>query len=392
MTLQVKRNFHLGVLWLFLTSTAPFIFFRWPGHPYKILTFSMVLVMIGFLSLRRDLLTFDKRILFLILSQVFFYAFMSIYHRDNDILNLIFQLVTLIIVVAYIKLYIGLEIFSSVFIKFMLVTGLFGVIAFIVHVVYGLSPIFSVQYGGDISVFLGLTTSNVFVDGGAVRYLRYAGFFDEPGTFALFSLMAILMNKVGDKSTKNEIFLILFTLFTMSLAFYFSITLYLILTYFSFKRILSLVVISLILFFALNEFKEVSDLGIKIYSMTFERLLMLREGFSSTNRSDLLVRDFAVFKENPLLGIGTESNRLGGANFWAIFARYGIIGSLFYYIHILYLVYVAIHSRRMVNLIIVIIIFSMLFYRPELSSVLTLLCIFTLMNSMKSSYNNKVYG
>jgi hypothetical protein len=148
----------------------------------------------------------------------------------------------------------------------------------------------------------------------------------------------------------------------------------------------------MILQISLIEFKDESMIIDKIYNLTFERVFSLNEGFAGTNRSDLLEKDFAFFIDNPFLGVGTNNANLGGANFWAIFARYGVIGSLFYYIHILYMGYVAIRSRRLVNFNLIIVIFSMLFYRPELSSVLTLLCIITLVISMNAAdLKNRVW-
>ena len=37
--LKVKNNKPLLLVWITLTSTFPFMFYTWPYHPYKILTF-----------------------------------------------------------------------------------------------------------------------------------------------------------------------------------------------------------------------------------------------------------------------------------------------------------------------------------------------------------------
>ena len=380
--LNYYKSIHLLLSWLLLTSTAPFIFFRWPGHPYKILTFFLLGLVVAFLLIKHNKLLFDKNFIFLITLQLFYYFIISFYHNDFTNLNLSIQLVTLLFIILYIKTYIDFNLFAKSLINISLIMGIFGTIAFFLHAIIGLNPIFTVQYGNDISYFLGITTTNVYINNFGVRIIRYSGFFDEPGTFALFSLFAILINKLYFQNKNKEILLILVTCFTFSIAFYISIIIYFLLFYFKIKHlkfiILLLILISLIFYY----FKDQNDTIAKVYEITVNRLSVTNNGISNTNRSDLLTKDLNLFLNNPFFGVGSLNKDLGGANFFAIFARYGIVGSLFYYIHLLYLFYVSIKSKKQIqiNIKCFIVLLMTLFYRPELSSVLTLLSIYTMSN------------
>jgi hypothetical protein len=256
--------------------------------------------------------------------------------------------------------------------------GIFGTLTFFLHAFIGLTPIFSVQYGNDISFFLGLTTTNVFINTGDIHILRYAGFFDEPGTYALFALLAILINKVYFNDLKKENLIIFFTCFTFSIAFYISILVYLLFFYFKIQYLKYTIPLFFLCFIIFTQYKEQSDLIAKVYELTFERLLSTKDGITNTNRGDLFSKDLNTFLTNPLLGIGTNNDDIGGSNFFAIFARYGVIGSIIFYIHIIYFFLVSVLSRNILNIKCFIVLIMTLFYRPELSSVLTLLCIYTL--------------
>lgn len=67
----------------------------------------------------------------------------------------------------------------------------------------------------------------MFFDSEGIRVIRYAGFFDEPGTFSLFSIFALILNKVYFNDKNKELLLILVTIFTFSIAFYVTIFLFL---------------------------------------------------------------------------------------------------------------------------------------------------------------------
>ena len=155
-----------------------------------------------------------------------------------------------------------------------------------------------------------------------------------------------------------------------------------------------MILISFFLFILFYQFKDQSDLIAKVYELTFDRLLSTKDGLSNTNRADLFSKDLSVFLKNPLLGIGSNNQELGGSNFFAIFARYGIIGSIFYYIQLIFLFFYSISSQDKLNIKCFIVLLMTLFYRPELSSVLTLLCIYTLtimIRNKTKNYFNSAY-
>lgn len=385
--IKLSKTVHLIIIWLLLTSTAPFIFFRWPGHPYKILTLMLLILIISLLFLRRKIILFDSILIIIIAIQSVFYFFISLYHNDFSNFNLIVQLISLLFVILFINTFVNFNFFANSFINIILIMGVLGTIAFFLHALIGLNPLFTVQYGNDISFFLGITSTNVFINSAGIRILRYSGFFDEPGTYALFSLFAILINRLYFQNKRRENILILVSFFTFSIAFYISIFFYFILFNFKFKYLKYVLFILIIISFLFYEYRDKSDLVSKVYELTFDRLLSTKEGISNTNRADLYEKDFTIFVNNPFFGIGSNNKEIGGSNFFAIFARYGLLGAFFYYIHIVYLFYVILKSKNLNYLKFFLILLITLFYRPELSSLITLLCIYTMNINIQNNFN-----
>lgn len=399
MVLQIKKNrliksfkkyFFLIVLWLFITSTAPWIFFRWPGHPYKMLTFICLSFFTGMLLVKINEIKFSKYLFIVLFTQVVFYFFMYLYHNDLANLSLILQLVSLLITITFIKCFLSIKMFVKSYIYIMLITGIGGALAFFIHLFIGITPVFRIEYGNEVSYFLGLTTTNVFIDNGSLRMLRFSGFFDEPGNFGLYSLFAIILNKIYFNKKNIEIVLILVTCLTLSVAFYFSIFIYLILFYFNKKNwhyfflfIFFVVVVYFILQYFDNPIIEL------INKMTFSRVQETSEDFSGSNRGGLMANDYNVFIDNPLLGAGYSNPQIFGSNFFSIFARYGIIGAVFYYLMLLYLLITLIKFNNFYYTKFLFVIVIVLVHRPEISSILTLLLLYSfiyyLEDKMKSN-------
>jgi len=389
----IKKYSALTFLWIFLTSTAPWIFYRWPGHPYKILTAICLLFFVSLLSLKGSKLLIPQKIFFLLFVQIAFYFSMFIYHNDTANLNLIIQLISFLITILYINSFLSFEIFIKSFIYIILITGIGGVIVFFYHLLIGVTPFFIVSYGGDNSFFLGLTTTNIFIDAGSIRMMRFAGFFDEPGTFGLYALFAIILNKIYFKNAIMEFSLIVITIFTFSMAFYFAIIAYIFLFYFNRKNMIGFFVffsVVIILYLSLMNFD--SPIANKINEMSFSRLEETSTDFSNSNRGELVINDFKLFKDNPILGVGYSNPKVSGSNFFSIFARFGIIGSLFYYLLFIYLFFVIIKIQSFYYFKFFLVLLISLLTRPEFSSLLSLLIFYTFIFYIENLKHKQTYS
>jgi len=382
---KVKLFSPLMIVWLALTSTFPFIFYSWPGHPYKVLTFLCLAVMLASLLNTKRKVLFDLHILLLIIMQVAYYAVVTIAFNNYSNINLCIQLFALYIIVTYISNFIGFNQFVKSYIYFILLMGIGGVITFFIHLFIGIPPIFEVQYSQTgITYFLGLTSTNAYVNLDGIRFMRYAGFFDEPGAFALYSIFAILLNKIYFDNKKLEYLLIIVTIFTFSLAFYIIIVLYYFLFSFKLRHLRFLLPfffsISILYVFMINY--DGDNTTIKLLNKsTFERFKIEDNNDGSMEeRVQSSLHDKKLFLENPILGVQIE-NITSGNNFYSIFAKFGFLGSLFYYAFLVYFL-LLIFKLKGFQLIfymkIFIVILMNFFHRPEFSSALILLVIYSM--------------
>lgn len=386
----VKINWPLLLLWVCLTSTAPFIFFSWPGHPYKVLTFLCLLIMSIQVGMRSKAQIFDFKILLVIVTQIAYYLIISYYHNDFSNLNLCVQLLSLFIIICYINGFIGFTKFVKSYIYVILAMGIGGTITFFLHALIGIKPLFTVEYSASgTSYFLGLTTTNVYFDVANIRLIRYSGFFDEPGTFALFSIFAIILNRIYFKNKIFERGLIFVTIFTMSLAFYFILFVFFIFFYINKSNLKYLLLILIAIGFSYKFISDntSNDTVNKIYEFTFKRFEINESGLAENNRSELSDHDSQVFFDHPVLGTGWANGDVYGSNFFSVFARYGIFGSVFYYAFILYFAFQILLMEgkyRFFYLKILCLILINFYHRPEMSSVFTLLIFVSIIYYIKN--------
>lgn len=386
---KIQILFSQIIVWIALTSTAPFIFYTWPGHPYKILTFGCVFSISVLLLIKNKLIFIKDPILKLITIQGFYYIIATLLYNDYSNYELCIQLMALSIIVIFIDNYIGFNRFVRSYINIMLIMGVGGVIIFLVHALIGISPIFETQYSeGGITYFLGLTSTNYYYNTENVRFLRFAGFFDEPGTFGLFSLFAILLNKIYFDNRKVEIYLIIVTLFTFSVAFYIIIAVYYFLFYFNRSNLKYLLLICLCIVafnIYLTNYKGDNGTIIFLNNTTVGRFeINDNRIISVSERLDRGVDDKILFFENPFFGV-QDINKIRGANFYSVFANHGLFGSLFYYVFLVYYLFYAFNlkgPKRVLFLKIFILIIANIIHRPEFSSLFILLLIYSMIKFM----------
>jgi hypothetical protein len=376
---RIKEKIPLVLLWLCLTSTAPFIFYSWPGHPYKLLTFFCIVFMLFQMLMNLKVVRFDITIIFIAIIQVVFYLFSTLYHNDLSDISNFFQVISLIIIIIYIRTFIEYKSFVKSYVWIILLMGIGGTVTFFIHLLVGIKPIFTVNYSETgISYFLGLTSTNVYFNSSSIRIIRFSGFFDEPGAFGLYSLFAIILNRIYFQNSKIEKALIFVTIFTMSLAFYISIFFYFLLFFLNKYNVKYLILIAGFIgvsFFIISANKNNATYE-KLYAFTFKRLEMNDRGLVENGRTSRMEHDKEIFYRYPLFGAGFVNEQIKGANLYSAFAHYGIIGCFFYYIFLIYYLFLIIKLRwkkRLFYTKIYLLILLTFYHRPELSSVLTLL-------------------
>ena len=154
-----------------------------------------------------------------------------------------------------------------------------------------LKPLFSyISLDFREILFYGFFTTKVnFPLSSGFNFVRPSGFFDEPGTFAFISLLCLLLNKTVFNNKKQEVFLLIASLITFSLAHIITSIIYLIIFYppLKFKRIIILSFFFISVFAGLTYFERSNEITKIIYNRTIYRLETLISGdVGFENRQD----------------------------------------------------------------------------------------------------------
>lgn len=329
---------YLILIWLMITSVAPFTFFLMKWHPYKLLTFFLLALFLFLLFFHRKIKLGDTDILFIWIIQITYFFILLTSHADISYFNLIIQNITIIIVYLIVVNKVGVEKFSKSIIWIITIIAFLGSIAFFLGLLRFAPLSTFTNPDGRAAFNFGITFTNSMYVFDNRYIIRYAGFFDEPGTMAFYIVHAIILNKVLIDNKKFEFILIILGIFTMSLAFIVTVVLYYILFYFK-KQYLSRIIIGFLIIFGLlfyiESIKNDSDTANRIYLLTTGRIKALISGVDESdaviadNRSDLAENALLVFKNNPLLGIGlgvASDYPYMGANIVSVFAYHGFLG------------------------------------------------------------------
>lgn len=397
--INFKKYKSLLLVWITLTSTFPFMFYTWPYHPYKILTSVCLFLMITSI-IRIKKIVLSKYLFFVILLQSSFFFVIALIYNEYSLLNNIVQLLSCIIILIYINIFVGIENFAKSFIKIMVYMGLGGFFAFIIHLLIGINPLLIVDYSATgTTYFLGLTSTNDYYNLEGLRFMRFAGFFDEPGAFSLFAFFALLINKLYFDNKKNEFLLIFTTIFTFSMAFYIVVFVYFIFFYLkknNYKRWISILLIVISSFYFFSNYSGDDKSIIALKENTFERFQDDGSGdFKGNNRAVSMKADKATFIENPYFGVVNNKN-VHGANIYSILARFGIFGSIFYYILLIYGIFLIFLMPSISDFFtaikIMILITINFFHRPEFVSSFIFVIIYVIVYKFERKSINKSFA
>lgn len=375
-------------IWLLFFSTQPFVFVQAILYYSDKIFIAIGMFIIGLLLLfKRKISLGNENIILILCVQIIGFLLLAIFHQfklgfEFGYIGRILENITILFLYIYIINFFSIDKLSETYINIMIILGLLGFIIFIFGLFGIISPVsfFENPDGRTASNFI-LTFSNAVYQIRDFLIIRIASFFDEPGTFAFYLTFALLLNKIRNFSVKKEFFLIFFGLFTLSLAYYITIFLYIILFYIrDFKKIFILTFITIIfitLIFVgsnynpqLNAIRERTIGRLEPTNSDSKRL------FKGDNRSDLMLRAFEAFIEAPLIGQGPNYrdnpqnkyyNVFLGANLFSPLAIHGIIGTIIIFLLFFYWTFLVFFKKRKSNWILIsswIIIFINFFQRP----------------------------
>jgi hypothetical protein len=344
------------------TATAPFVFFAMiAGHPSKlIILVGLALMFVMFICRQR--VKIQNPVFLWILSIQAAYCLLAVFLQglnfgiDLRYINLSLQFVSVAIVYIYISSYSSIHLVGKSSIFMMSLMGGMGAVAFFLGITGLVGPLTSIQTIGDRTVYSFLLTySPAAIHFSGAVLMRVAGFFAEPGDFAFYLVLALLLNKLYAGSRKIEWLLIFSGLFTLSVTFYISIFLYLSLYYrrLIFKpRPLLAICIFLMALFAANAWvssNENDEFGGAASKLLFGRFLSddgdSEKIIKGDNRSDLISISLSAFMDSPFIGHGESVNENSaskyhdahlGANLFAPLAVHGIIGAPILFLAYLY--------------------------------------------------------
>lgn len=368
---------YMLICWLFISSASPFVIWSWPFHPHKILITSLLAIIV-YVLLKHKNTTLSKDFFFVFFTLIFYQTFCFAYFGHTDSITVIIQLVSICLFLIFLEKYVGYKRFVRTYVYVILLMAIGGTIIFFLHLFVGVTPLFSSDYGGaHLSQFLYLTTTNSFTDAGDLRILRYAGFFDESGAFSLNAIYALLLNRLYVNNKQVEYCIVFFSMFSMSAAFFITVPIYYILFSLNKKNLLSFILILLVGSVCINlieKHKDANPIMQRVALYTIERFD--KDTNKLNSRSDLQEEDKLSFFNNPILGSGKSR----GANVYETLAYGGIVGSLIMFLPLILVFYYILKSPstvRVDGLKVLFIIILQVFHRPNITSVLSLVIIFS---------------
>jgi len=366
----LKNFYNLTLIWILFTSTAPFVFYlAIPNHPYKFLVAAGIVIIALSCLLRMKINTGDPVIVSIIMIQICYSFVAALLHElfflgfETLYINMAMQFVAVLIVYLYINSFFSIHKVAKSTVYVMGIMGIMGALAFVLSAM-GLLGVMSEFKHLDDSEGLNfiLTFSKGALFFRDAVFIRVAGFFDEPGTFAYFITFALLTNRLYDYSGKLEWMLILTGLFTFSLAFYITLVFYFILYYgriMYFNRLFIVILSVFTIGWYVAAYSEKSDINNMIYYQTIGRLQIEQSGsdkiIAGDNRSDLFVDSWHAFSKSPVIGHGFSAQKNPQSEYYGVFLGanlltplviHGVLGTTIIFAQYFYFSYLVLFRRK----------------------------------------------
>lgn len=249
----------------------------------------------------------------------------------------------MLLIIVYVK--IGMKRFFILYDRWIMIMALLGVVGFIIAMI-GVAPfsVFSAtEDSRPISSWIVTFTKQGIPGPG---FIRYAGFFDEPGAMGYWGVYALVINRLFIKDKLVEKVLIFSLLFTFSMGYYSQLAIFLVLTMLgskekTSKNLAMLCAIGVCIGVMYGTKGTEYDM---IYKETIGRFESASEGdefLEGTSREKLTRDSKEIFEANPWMGIGwpVKDKKYIGDNPYETLAHDGIIGTIYLYFPFLLLLY-----------------------------------------------------
>lgn len=259
----------------------------------------------------------------------------------NAIISQTILFVFLLLLLYFVRNSIGYTAFYKKYNRWIFLMALLGATAWFANTFWGFMPLYALPDAANPDRLIynyGLTFA---VDDESL-YLRYSGFFDEPGAMGLWGLYALIMNRLFIKEKWMEIPLILCLLLTFSAGFIIQLLIYIILfsTSKGNKSRGVIIVVFLVMAYLLISLTRDTNLGF-VYEMTLGRFEAMKDGSNGSifvdNRANSTEIALKEFLKNPIFGTDKLDLELGN-NIFEPLALYGIVGSLFIFFPFFWLI------------------------------------------------------
>ena len=318
----------------------------------------VLLLFLILISKRGKIVVFQGSLQTCVIIQLVGLGFSFIYHGAIGYLLVGITMALVLLLISYLEKTITLKEFFSYYNKWILWMSIGGVVVFILALI-GIPPLFEymnpVSEIDNISSWLvGFTnTYNIANTGITSNFVRYSGYFDEPGAMGYWGIYALIFNKLFIGNQKLEKILLVLLLFTFSMGYFIQVFVYLILFYAlksSKFRFSFLIVIGLVMYGIYST--KGTDYS-ELYKVSFARL----ESLTASSTSDIYVEDKRgevmkqarkVFRENPVMGVGAvkwSKMPYMADNPYETLAKDGILGTVYYYMPYFILVYMSLKRK-----------------------------------------------
>jgi len=293
-----------------------------------------IVILLWFISLTCTRKTLPLPFIVCCLIQVLVWMLFYVIHKDGSYLTRIVFIIASYIFISSLDRIVGLKEIIRLNNGWMALQSCFGAIAFVLLFIGIIHPLAEYTLvDGRPFYFFGITCSNAVYG----NIMRPAGFFDEPGALACWGIYALVFNKLFVDNKRVEYVLIVTLLFTLSLAYYVQLLLYLLLFY-SNKLKTALPIALLLGAFIMY---VSSDTSSELYDLTLGRIsIFADDGLETTSRAAMTEVSKAYFKQSPWIGIGAQASEDIGVyasdNPYETLGKDGIVGTLALYLPLLY--------------------------------------------------------
>lgn len=286
----------------------------------------------------------------IIFLQLICFILLSVLHGDGSYITRCVILITTFALLKIQMCHPQTEIIDTN-VTFLTIQALMGGIGFVLTLAGILHPISTfIEFDGHIGTFYGLYTCNALYDG----MVRVAGFFDEPGAFANWGIMALLFNKLFIDNKTVEKVLIVGLISTLSMAFFIQIAIYAFLFYRQRRgKLITYGLSFLILLLIISSFTP------ELNEAIFGRFTVNEQTgkLNGDNRTEHALSCLAYWESSPLIGVGPRNlitisqvkGEFVGANPFTFFATDGIIGQIVLWIPTFYLLSLGVKNKKYRN-------------------------------------------